>query len=211
MTVLRKSIYVLAAMVALAGCDGIGQAMTPAGGALESLPLLGGAVTAVGPEGFCVVPDASRARSGFAAITACNAITGEGALPFSMGLITVQAGRDGTASVAGPGTVFSDFLRSEAGAAVLAVSGNAADVTVDRVFASDGAVIAVFADNAAPPLPGTDPIQWRAFTDINGHLVTLNLRSLTASPLAPAQGEALLRRAVRAIQAANVRETVPEG
>lgn len=209
--VLRKYVYALAAVSALAGCDGIGQTLTPTGGALESVPLLGGAVTAAGPDGFCVSPDASRPRAGFAAITACNAITGEGALPFSMGLITVQAGEDGTASVAGPGTAFSDFLRSDAGAAVLSVSGNAADVTVDRVFSGDGAVTAVFTDKGDAPLPGTDPIQWRAFTDINGHLVTISLRSLTASPLAPAQGEALLRRAVRAILAANVRETVVNG
>lgn len=194
----------------LAGCDGIGAELVPSGGAVASVPLLGGAVTAAGPEGFCVSPDASRPRAGFAAITACNAITGEGPLPFSNGLITVQAGAPGTASVAGPGTAFSDFLRSEAGAAVLSTSGNAADVTVDRVFAGSGAVIAVFQDQSAASVPGTDPVQWRAFTDVNGHLVTVNLRSLTATPLVTSQGEALLRRAVRALLAANVRETAPD-
>ncbi len=195
---------------AVAGCDGVGQALAVKGGAVEQLELRGGAVIAAGPDGFCVSPDASRPRAGFAAITACNALTGEGPLPFSTGLITVQAGDAATASVAGPDTTFSDFLRSPAGATALSASGDGADVTVDRVFAADGAVIAIFTDDGAAGIAGTDPIQWRAFTDIGDRLVTITLRSLSAAPLSLGQGDALLRRAVRAMRAVNAGETSPE-
>ncbi len=199
----------LAIAVTMASCGGIGG-LTGDGEGQRSIALLGGAVQAAGPDNFCVDRRSSRARDGFALLAPCRLLTGEGEGVPGLALITVQAGASGTASVAGSEPVFEAFLKSAEGAALLSASGDASAITLRRTRANGGIVTAFFDDTNPPPIAGTQPTEWRGFVDINGRLVTVSLRGLADAPLSVSVGDALLRQALAALQAANATETATD-
>lgn len=198
----------LAIGLTMAGCGGISElAGVSLGDPQPSAALLGGAVTAVGPDNFCVDGRASRPRDGFALFAPCRLLTGDGPGVPGLALITVQAGAAGTASVAGSEPVFEAFLRTDAGATLLSSTGDAAAITLRGSRAGGGTVTAFFDDTAPPPIPGTQPTEWRGFVDLSGRLVTVSVRGLADAPLSVSVGDALLRQALVALQEVNAAES----
>lgn len=179
-----------AVAVILAGCAGGFSGFT-GGGGIDQLPLRAGAVVAAGPDGYCIDTEASRAGDGFAVLASCAVLSGEGDFPPALALLTVQVGRAGTATVTGAEPDLADLLDGEAGAVLLGTSGA---VDLRRVNAGPNLVTVYYVDTSA--LAGTSATQWRAFTDINGRLVTITMRNLADAPLSAMTGEALLIAAV---------------
>lgn len=198
--VLRRLCLALIA-VGLAACAGIGA--PPSGDPALRLAVAGGAVTAVGPTGYCVDQSTSRPRSGFATLAPCASLGGEGALPAITAVALVQVGAAGSASVAGSEPVFTDFLSSEAGRALLSRTGDASQISVARASGARGVVTVGFADAAPPPIDGLQAEEWRSFLDIGDRLVTVSVRGLASQPLSASTGELLLSRFVTALRDAN--------
>jgi hypothetical protein len=200
----RGCVFALA-MVGLTGCsdvsgvvqDGltrIGAGPRDATGeGIRTLSLLGGDVRVRGPEGYCVDQSASNARRGFAVLAGCALLSDDVAvMPSLDGLITIQFGDAGTASVNGNEDAFAAFLKSDAGRAVLAGDGNLANVPTVATITGRTAVMARFQDASGTTFAGTSGPQWRGFMDVRGRLVTVSVLSFDRAALSRGQGERLL-------------------
>ena len=173
---------------------------------VQRAALLGGAIDVAGPAGYCVDIADSRLTRGFALLTSCDTLGLEDVdAPRQAGIITIQAGRSGTAAVAGSEPALAGFLESDAGAALL--SDDAEGVTILGTTTGDNIVSVAFEDNGGTPFAGTQDSAWRAFVDIDGRLVTISARGLAAQPLGNTSGEQLLEAAVAAMLAANGTES----
>jgi len=168
-----------------------GQDATAQG--IRTLRLLDGAVRVRGPAAYCVDQRASRSRDGFAVLAGCALMSGSATgMPAIDGLITVQFGDADTASIAGNEAAFASFIESDAGRALLASDGNAANVEQVATIADFGGVLAWFEDRSGPAVEGTTGPQWRGFLDIDGRLVTVSVMSFARQPMTRAEGERLL-------------------
>lgn len=183
-----RRLLVLSLTLALSGCAG-GFTGFGGGGGVDQLPLVGGDVIAAGPDGYCVDPATSRARTGLAVLSACAILADTDAFPPAVAVLTLQVGPPDSGLVAGRETTLEALLGTPDGAALLSEIG-AADVIGRN--AGPNLVTVYYVDDADPAVPGTTQTVWRAFTDINGRLVTLSLRNLDAAPLSRARGEGLL-------------------
>lgn len=199
-----RTVLSLGLMAALGACVALGT------GGVQSLAVAGGAVTVQGPEGYCVDTRVSRPSRGFAALASCALISDIAVVPGIEGLITVQVGSAGSAIVEGAEQDLARILRSETGAALLASDGAPSSVVMDRVETSAGLVIVHFTDRAPPAIDGLEQLEWRAFLDINGRLVTIGVRGFQRAPLTPAEGLRLLNRAAYSLRLANSLDTMPE-
>lgn len=166
------------------------------GGASNELALFGGAITAVGPEGYCPARGVSKPTEGFAVLAPCNFVARGGATPDIVGLITIQAGPAGSASVAGAEEALSALLQDPQGATLLAGE-------VGTVEAGENIVQVRFTDSAASAVPGTQRDGWRGFFDLEDRLVTCTVRGTSAAPISAAEGKALLAQALLALQGEN--------
>lgn len=175
------------------GFSQIGAPSDATGQGIRTLALLGGDVRVRGPEGYCIDQSASNARRGFVVMAGCGVVSaGTPVMPSLNGLITVQFGDAGTASVTGNEDAFAEFLKSETGRSVLAANGDIATVIEVATIADRAGVLARFVDTSGPSIAGTSGPQWRGFLDINGRLATVTVLSLDYDDLNRGQGERLL-------------------
>ena len=212
-------------LVGLAGCEDIeGMAGSVAGqlasvGAapdatnegIRTLSLLGGDVRARGPEGYCVDQGASNARRGFAVLAGCALLSDDAAImPTLDGLITIQFGDEDTASISGNETAFAQFLETDSGRALLASSGDLANVFEVSTITNNAGVLARFEDTSGPVIAGTSGPQWRGFLDINGRLTTISVLSFDRDALSRGEGERLLTVAMAELGEVNAPVVVAE-
>ncbi|WP_106746276.1 dihydroxy-acid dehydratase [Yoonia maritima] len=158
----------------------------------KSITLAGGDVVARAPAGFCVDDRASRPSADFAVIAPCATLGADQALPSAVALATIQVGADGSGTVTGSETNMRNFLQSEAGAVLLSNVGDSSTVSDVSTQISDGRVTVAFNDSAPHSVGGLQNKEWRTFTDVNGRLVTVALRGLSAAPLDDSTGIWLL-------------------
>ena len=195
----------LIAPLLLAGCEG-GPDFAAAFGAVTGrqgvaqVPLFSGEVQAAGPEGYCIDQQASELSSGFVVLAACPVISSTTTAPRTLGLVTIQFGEGGTASVTGNEDVLTALLSTDAGAALLVSGEGSLRGDVERAI---GAVYAYVEDTAPSPLGAVEAGRWRAFADVNGRLTTVTAYGLGAAPISEAAKFRLAQRAVAALQAAN--------
>lgn len=190
----------------LTGCEGMNLGLAPdgAGQGMRSLRMLDGAVQVRGPQGYCVDQRASRARDGFAVLAGCAIVSDHAAeMPVIDGLLTVQFGAENTASVAGNEAGFASFIASDAGRALLASNGNAANVGRVVTTVGRGSVIARFEDRSGPVVAGTAGTQWRGFMDIGDRMVTVSVMGFARKPMTQAQAERLLVGAMAELRQVN--------
>ena len=197
------------AVIALAGCEaGTLNGLTGAlpGGvspAITSVSMFSGAVTAVGPIGYCVDPDSSRLRRGFAIFAPCSVLGVAEAPAVISAIATIQVGAADSAIVGRDPAAFAGYLKGENGPVVLSRSGDADTVSVTAVRTFDRHVVVHLRDKAPAHIEGAQEDEWRAFLDGAGRLLTISVRGLDEAPLNGARGAALLDQAVRAMIAAN--------
>jgi len=176
--------------------DGLSQFGVPSdatGEGIRTLALLGGDVRVRGPDGYCVDQSASNARRGFAVMAGCAVLSADApVMPSLNGLITVQFGAEGSASVTGNEDYFAEFLKTETGRSLLAQSGDMASISRVETVSDRAGVLARFEDASGPVIAGTSGPQWRGFLDIDGRLVTVAVLSLDHDDLSRGQGERLL-------------------
>ena len=200
----RAFISVAGAIFALAGCGdmtaGLSGGISPAAPAIA---LFAGEVTAVGPRGYCVDPDSSKPRRGFAMLAPCRTLGVADAPSVTRGITTIQAGPEGSAIVSQNPTEFANYLKGPNGPFVLSRSGNRVSVNVTEVRSFDNHVAVYLRDAAPAHIDGAQEAEWRAFVDIAGRLMTISVRGLDAAPLSASQGAGLLDQAVQAMIAAN--------
>lgn len=173
---------------------------------VESMALLGGEVTATAPRGYCLDSATSRPRDGFAVIAPCATLGGDGPAPSVLGVATVQVGVADSGVVSGAEANLRDLLASSAGAALLSANGSAADIKVLGSQVQNNMVKVHFTDSAPPPLAGLQSEEWRAFTDMNGRLVTIAVRGLENAPLNDGTGAWLLARMIAGLTSASTAE-----
>ena len=211
---------------ALVGCDDIagvtgnvtdqlasigGTAPDATSEGIRTLSLLGGDVRVRGPEGYCVDQGASDARRGFAVLAGCALLSDDaGFMPTLDGLITIQFGDEGTASVTGNETAFAQFLESDSGRGLLASSGDLGSVSDVSTIEGDTGVLARFEDTSGPVFTGTSGPQWRGFLDINGRLTTISVLSFDRDALSRGEGERLLTVAMDELGEVNAPVVVAE-
>lgn len=178
---------------------------------IRTLSLLGGDVRARGPEGYCVDQGASSARRGFAVLAGCALLTDEAAImPVLDGLITLQFGDEGTASVTGNEIAFAQFLETSAGRGLLARNGDPASVSDVRTIADNAGVLVRFEDTTGQVFAGTSGPQWRGFLDINGRLTTISVLSFNRGALSRSEGERLLIVAMAELGEVNAPTVIAE-
>lgn len=182
-------------IAALAACNPVGVA--------QPVALVGGDLIAAPPAGYCADPLSSRLRDGFAVFAPCVTLGAQAPVPPILGVATVQAGDAGSAMVTGAETGLRDFLISPQGAGLLSKGGSAATVSVVSSQAFDGRVVVHFRDTGEAPMDGLGPDEWRAFTDVEGRLVTVSVRGLDDAPLSAGRGSALLDQMLRGLSASS--------
>lgn len=182
----------LCGMLAIAAC-------TPPGPS-KSVSLADGAILAIPPAGYCVDNLASQPRRDFAVLAPCVTLGGTQGVPAVIGMATIQVGPADSGSIAQDEIALRDFLITEAGADLLSHEGDASDVTILSTQAFSDQVMVHFADAGAPPIPGMQAEEWRAFSDIDGRLVTIGVRGLLAAPLQDGPGAGLLKQILSGVQ-----------
>jgi len=204
-----RSLALLCACIALAGCAGQGQVPglglfgAGEGRGVTTLPLRSGAVEAKGPQGYCADRSVSRPDDGFAVFASCLRVTGNGTAPSVDGLVMVQVGGPDTAAVTGAEEALAGVLLSDRGRSLLASGGSPESLQVADIEMQAGVVTVEFRDEAAVGPEGLGPVIWRAFLDVDGHLVTVSVRSFDTAPLAPNAQRALLGQAIDNLRGAN--------
>lgn len=121
-------------------------------------------------------------------------------MPSVIGMATIQVGTDDSGSIAQDEIALRDFLITDAGASLLSQVGDASDVTILSTQAFSEQVMVHFADAGAPPFAGLQAEEWRAFRNIDGRLVTIGVRGLSAAPLLDGPGAGLLKQILAGIQ-----------
>ena len=187
--------------MALLGMLAISACM-PAGTATRSVSLGDGAVIATTPEGYCVDDVASKPARDFAILAPCATLGAEAAVPDVIGVATVQVGPADSGSIATDELSLRDYLITDDGARLLSQSGDAADVDILSSQAFNSQVMIHFKDAGPPPVSGLQGEEWRAFTNINGRLVTIGVRGLAIAPLTEGPGATLLKLVLAGVKAA---------
>lgn len=174
--------------------------------AAQSLRILGGSVTAVGPPGFCVDRESLHAQDGGAAVllASCAALGGRSA-PRQPALLslTVSGGAPRLQPLADSFGDMAAFFQSERGRATLARSGRAADLTITRISTRDGIMFLSLRDRSPPLGPAVEAAYWRAILTLRGRLVSLSVMGLAGQPLSESEGRRILDGFLARMQAAN--------
>lgn len=196
-------------LLALAGCSVLPLPET----GIRAMAMFDGSVVARSPEGYCIDSRTSRPETGFAVMGGCAILSRLMIMPRVEGLITVQFGAPGSATVEGAERDLVALLRSARGAALLSASGRPEAVLVEGIETGPGIVLVRFLDTAPPIAEGLERVEWRAFLDVAGRLTTVTVRGFERAPLDRAAGLALMSEAVSALRAANAatETAAPEG
>lgn len=153
----------LTGLLGLCACQAIGGGNF--GASTSPLPVMGGAVTLVGPTNYC--PDReSLFETESSAVVLLGKCRAESKSPPAV--LSLVIGQIGSAAVlANEGKELADFLTSNGGRASISRSGRAADVRILSAKMSGEAFLVQVEDKAAGRY-------WRGMIPINGHLVSIS-------------------------------------
>ncbi len=176
-------------------------ACTPTVTPVKSLSLVEGGITANAPAGYCVDPSASKPADGFAVMSSCASLGAGDRVPDVLGVATVQVGPPDSGTVIGSEEALLTLLQSDAGAVLLSADGDQDRIRVLEAVTGENTVTVHFSDEGEPPMAGLQGEEWRAFTDIDGRLVTVAVRGLATAPLRDGTGNWLLNLVVNGLLA----------
>lgn len=191
----------LLAALALCACDALPLPLPETG--IRAMAMYDGSVVARSPDGYCIDARTSRPATGFAVMGGCALLSRLAIMPRVEGLVTVQFGAPGSASVEGAERDLVTLLRSARGAALLSSTGRPEGVLVEGIETGPGVVLVRFLDTAPPIAEGLERTEWRAFLDLSGRLTTVTVRGFERAPLDREGGLALMTEVVGALRAAN--------
>ncbi|MDE3079286.1 MAG: hypothetical protein KGI94_04580 [Paracoccaceae bacterium] len=175
----------------------------------NAMTVANGAVTIVGPQGFCVDQQSSHDGPGapFVLLGSCASMAGSPTDPKPR----IQALLTATVSVGSNGPSIGDanwrqlvaYLHSTAGRKAQSRSGDARTVKIIGLARRDGVVILHARDTSPFPGQTVTPNYWRALFDLNGHIVTLSVNGVPQAPFPDSAGLALLETFVASVRAAS--------
>ena len=168
----------------------------------RSVSLGQGEVIAQTPAGYCVDALSSQPSNDFAMLAPCATLGGGDAVPTVVGVATVQVGPANSGSIVTDELALRDYLITDEGATLLSQDGDAERVDILSTQAFNDQVMIHFTDTGAPPFAGLQNEEWRAFTDVNGRLVTIAVRGLAAAPLTDGPGATLLKLVLAGVRSA---------
>jgi len=201
--------------VALAACGGgfKGGATSGAAGtsflrkAPESVLAKGTDIQIAGPQGYCVDRTASRVSDGssFVLLGNCAAIakSSRAPQPRQRAVLSASVGeaQEGPA-LSGQIEQLNSFFYSDQGRALIAKSGNAADVQIqDTFFRNDTFFLRARETEGAAPELG--PERWRAVMQLNDRLVSLSVMEAADAPMSADGGLSLISEFARNVRNAN--------
>jgi len=172
----------------------------------RSVALAQGEVIATSPAGYCIDDIGSHPERDFAILAPCVTLGADTAAPSLVGFATVQVGPADSGSVAADELALRDYLITEDGARLLSQTGDAEAVDILSSQAFNSQVMIHFTDAGPPPMAGLQGEEWRAFTNINGRLVTIGVRGLAVAPLQEGPGATLLKLVLAGVRAAATEE-----
>ena len=167
----------------------------------RSVTLAQGEVIATSPAGYCVDDIGSHPERDFAILAPCATLGANSAAPNLIGFATVQVGPADSGRIAVDELALRDYLITKDGARLLSQTGDAEAVDILSAQAFNSRVMIHFTDAGPPPMAGLQNEEWRAFTNVNGRLVTIGVRGLAMAPLREGPGATLLKLVLAGIQA----------
>jgi len=179
----------LLAGLTLSACAGMDLALPS-----RAVTVQGGAIKVAPPAGYCSNPAASTDSAGSAVVLMgrCSAASTSAAA-----LITASVGAEGSGAALDAGPVaLTSFFSSDQGRGMLAASGKASDAVVQASESEEGALVLKIKDASLGEY-------WRGILAVKGRLVMLSATGAEAGSLPPADGRALLSRAMTNLRKAN--------
>lgn len=157
-------------------------------------PVLQGAMRMAAPAGYCLDPASLRDADDRAVALMGRCSAQSAASPAVLSLSIGPAASAGV--MAAGGAELAGFFTSAEGRARLAPSGRAGDIRVIEALSSGDAFLMRVEERGGPSY-------WRAVLGLRGRLVTLSAQGIPGAALAPAEGRALIDRALAAMRRAN--------
>lgn len=180
-------------ILALAACVPAGGPSAPS----QRAPVIGGALVAAVPAGYCLDRQASQDGADEAVMIAGRCASSSSVLP---AVITISIGQPGSSEVLKIGArAMSDWFVSPAGRAALARDGRSGSVRVRQTLVSDGAFLLYLSDR-------TTGDYWRAIMGLRGRLVTVSVTAPRDAALDKVAGQKLIGRVLDTIRGANPAE-----
>ncbi len=204
-----RTFIALLGLLALNACSLL---PTDTGVPSRSVTLGDGLVTATTPDGYCVDDIASQPTRDFAVLLPC-AVLGIGQTrPDVVGFATIQVGPTDSGVIVDDVSALRDYLATDDGVRLLSRNSDESDIEILSSQAFDSQVMIYFADAGPPPLAGLQGDEWRAFTAVNGRLVTIGVRGLDVAPLTEGPGATLLKVVLAGVKAVVIpsEEPTPE-
>ena len=158
------------------------------------MKVLGGAMVAALPQGYCLDPKSRHAERGGTVVIGGRCAASR---PVPAAAITVSIGGEGSSAVLKSGArVLTEWARSPAGRAALARDGQPGSVTIRETLVADGAFLIRLEDRAVGPY-------WRAAIGVNGRLVMISVSAPDGGTLSLSEGRKILSGVVDAMRRAN--------
>ncbi|SLN35679.1 hypothetical protein PSA7680_01679 [Pseudoruegeria aquimaris] len=166
------------------------------------------AVVIAGPAGYCVDLAASRQRDGeaFVLLGSCAAITQDARHrePAVRAVITASvSGLEAGYTIAQTLPSLERYFRSEEGRRILSRDGRAESIDVLETRTEGRVFYVRTRDLAQGAAAGGSAEYWRAFFDVDGHIVSASVLGTEAAPLSAQQGLSVLKSFVRKISREN--------
>jgi len=195
----------LAGVLLVAGCGGLGPVGTPP---VRQVAVTQGQVLVTGPEGFCIDTESTRdsGATAFVLLGNCAVITnrrsaGQPAVPAVLTASISEADPDQTLRDAIP--ELDTFFGSEEGRALLSRAGEAETVELLDSFHQGDVFYLRARDSSASEIQDVSSDYWRSYLDIGDRIATLTVLGREDEPIDTEQSLATLRAFTQAVQAAN--------
>lgn len=192
---INKSLVFLA-LAGLTACQSIDAAPQS-----RKIAVLDGAVTIAPPNGYCVDAKASRAGKDNAVVLMgrCSASS-----TLVAALVTASLGTAGSDAALSIGPVaLTSFFNSNDGLAMLSSSGKPEDIALKSSQIEDETLFLLIEDK-------TSGTYWRAFSSLQGRLLTLTAAGVDTVILNPDDGRALLSQTLSSLDKANPKRRAPK-
>lgn len=209
MSIWTSKAATVAAILALAACDGVGVGGGPIRPAPAEARVTSDLVAISGPSGFCVDPTATRDEgdTAFVLLGNCAAISnsrraGQPSVPAVLTAAVSETGNGG--QIAANLDALDGYFRSSDGLSVLSRSGDPDTVTILDSRAEGDAFFLHASDASDGAIDGVQDRYWRAYMDLGPRIVTLSVLALEDQSLTDDQSLRTLRAFSRSVRDANV-------
>jgi hypothetical protein len=201
---LRRTLAGLSLLAVVGACVPSELGRVPAS---NRITVADGTLTLVAPRGYCVDPASTRdtAEGAFVLFGTCAAISRDpnAPRPAYRALLSATLGPQTTEPMAARFAGMEAFFRSEPGRAALARSGQAKDVTIEKVTRKGDLLLLKINDRSAPQSVPVAARYWRAIGQFGGRVTALSVMPLQAVPLDDSAQIDLLQSFASATRAAN--------